>query len=54
MVPDECTTMKSSSWTSARVLEKGIGRTGFPLRVDRKEGTEGTANTVIGWVERME
>ena len=45
--------LRGSLWTSVRVLEKGIGGTICPVEVDRKEETEGTANTVIGWAERM-
>lgn len=45
--------LKGSLRTSARVFEKGIDETDSPLEVDRKEETKGTANTVIGWAERI-
>ena len=48
VVPEECRTLKGSSWTWASVFEKGIGGTGSPVEGDKKEETEGTANTVIG------
>ena len=48
VVPEECRTLKGSSWTSASVFEKGIGGTDSPVEDDKKEETEGTANTVIG------
>ena len=48
VVPEECSTLKGSSWISASDFEKGIGGTGSPVEVDRKEETGGTANTVIG------
>ena len=53
VVPEECRTLKGSSWTWASVFEKGIGGTDSPVEVDKKEETEGTANTVIGWVLRI-
>lgn len=53
VVPEKCTTIQGSSWTSARAFEKSIGGTDCPVEVDRKEETEGTTDTVIGWAERM-